>query len=64
MTDTGEDVVFPVTAATIAEWLILFFVLLVVPPRQEVSTGPAPDAEPLDGTREDAPVPIIDFNQC
>jgi Predicted membrane protein (DUF2207) len=46
MTDTGEDVVFPVAAATTAGWLILFVVLLVVPPRETASPPPARDAEP------------------
>jgi hypothetical protein len=31
MTGTGEDVVFPVAAATMAGWLILSVVFLVVP---------------------------------
>jgi hypothetical protein len=50
----GEDVVFAVTAGIMAGWLLLFFVLLAMPPREEQAPS-----EPVPGTEPPAVVSLL-----
>jgi hypothetical protein len=59
MTGTGGNVVFPVAAAAAVGWVLLFFVLLVIPPltpyEQRVVTHVARRA----GARGEVPAPVL-----